>query len=120
MKKLSALMLAVFAASLLLGSCAKKTVAAGDRSLELVQEHGKFVLGLDDSFPPLGFRDENNEITGYDIDLAREVARRLGVELVCQPIDWSAKETIKFIVQLIAAIASAALTALGAASCMRL
>lgn len=92
MKKLSALMLAVFAASLLLGSCAKKTVAAGDRSLELVQEHGKFVLGLDDSFPPLGFRDENNEITGYDIDLAREVARRLGVELVCQPIDWSAKE----------------------------
>ena len=53
---------------------------------------GKFVLGLDDSFPPLGFRDKNNEIVGYDIDLAREVASRLGLELVCQPIDWSTKE----------------------------
>lgn len=53
---------------------------------------GKFILGLDDSFPPLGFRDENNEIVGYDIDLARETARRLGLELVCQPIDWSTKE----------------------------
>lgn len=52
----------------------------------------KFVLGLDDSFPPLGFRDENNVIVGYDIDLARQVAKRLGRELVCQPIDWAAKE----------------------------
>ena len=56
---------------------------------------GKFVLGLDDSFPPLGFRNENNEIVGYDIDLAREVASRLGLELVCQPIDWSTKEMEK-------------------------
>ncbi len=38
------------------------------------------------------FRDENNEIVGYDIDLAKEVAKRIGVELVCQPIDWNAKE----------------------------
>lgn len=53
---------------------------------------GTFIIGLDDSFPPLGFRDENNEIVGYDIDLAREVASRLGLTLVCQPIDWSVKE----------------------------
>lgn len=53
---------------------------------------GKFVLGLDDSFPPMGYRDANNEIVGYDIDLAKEVTKRLGLELVCQPIDWSAKE----------------------------
>lgn len=51
-----------------------------------------FVLGLDDSFPPLGFRDEDNKIVGYDIDLAAEVCRRLDLTLVCQPIDWKAKE----------------------------
>lgn len=51
-----------------------------------------FVLGLDDSFPPMGFRDENNEIVGFDIDVAREVCKRLSRELVCQPIDWAAKE----------------------------
>ena len=57
-----------------------------------MQGRGVFVLGLDDSFPPLGFRDADNNITGYDIDLAKEVASRLGVEFKAQPIDWSAKE----------------------------
>jgi polar amino acid transport system substrate-binding protein len=65
---------------------------AGDDSLQKVLNKGTLVLGLDDSFPPMGFRDENNEIVGYDIDLATEVTRRMGVKLVCQPIDWNAKE----------------------------
>ena len=52
----------------------------------------EFVLGLDDSFPPMGFRDDNNEIVGYDIDLAKEVAARLGLKFRAQPISWSAKE----------------------------
>jgi polar amino acid transport system substrate-binding protein len=65
---------------------------AADGSLQAVKQKGKLVLGLDDSFPPMGFRNEDNQIVGYDIDLAREVAKRLGVELVPQPIDWNAKE----------------------------
>jgi polar amino acid transport system substrate-binding protein len=65
---------------------------AADTSLKTVKDKGKLVLGLDDSFPPMGFRDENNEIVGYDIDLAKEAAKRLGVQLVTQPIDWNAKE----------------------------
>lgn len=63
-----------------------------DTSLTDVQEKGVFVLGLDTSLPPLGFIDESNEIVGFDIDLAREVCARLGVELQCQPINWAAKE----------------------------
>ncbi len=63
-----------------------------DNSLKAVQDKKAFVLGLDDSFPPMGFRDENNEIVGYDVDLAREVTKRMGVKLVLQPIDWNAKE----------------------------
>jgi polar amino acid transport system substrate-binding protein len=68
-------------------SCAKKE-EAGDRSLEKVTEQGFFVLGLDDSFPPMGFRNEAGDIDGFDIDLAREVADRLGVELQLRPVDW--------------------------------
>ncbi|MGX8678902.1 MAG: amino acid ABC transporter substrate-binding protein [Sphaerochaetaceae bacterium] len=63
-----------------------------DTSLSDVLSKGKFIFGLDDSFPPMGYRDESNEIVGFDIDAAREVCRRLGVELVCQSIDWNAKE----------------------------
>lgn len=81
-------------AAVALTGCNKNTKAdsAADNSLKNLKEKGTFILGLDDSFPPLGFRDENNNIVGYDIDLAKEVSKRLGVELVCQPIDWSAKE----------------------------
>lgn len=82
--------------ALALTGCAKakkaQNGAGADTSLTDLQAKGEFVLGLDDSFPPLGFRDENNNIVGYDIDLAAEVAKRLGVTLKCQPIDWSAKE----------------------------
>ena len=68
------------------------TALAADTSLQSVKGKGKLVLGLDDSFPPMGFRNEDNQIVGYDIDLAKDVARRLGVQLVPQPIDWNAKE----------------------------
>jgi polar amino acid transport system substrate-binding protein len=66
--------------------------ALADDSLRAMKARGKLVLGLDDSFPPMGFRNEDNQIVGYDIDVAREVAKRLGVQLAPQPIDWNAKE----------------------------
>ncbi|HWP50068.1 MAG TPA: transporter substrate-binding domain-containing protein [Clostridia bacterium] len=65
---------------------------AGDKSLETIKSKGKFIVGLDDSYPPMGFRDEKNEIVGFDIDLAKEVAKRMGVEVEFQPIDWDSKE----------------------------
>ena len=68
------------------------TVKADDDSLKKIQARGTFILGLDDSFPPMGFRDDSNNIVGLDIDLATEVCKRLGLELVLQPIDWDSKE----------------------------
>mgnify|MGYP006284759009 CR=1 FL=1 len=63
----------------------------GDGSLQQILDNGELVLGLDDSFPPMGFRDEDGNIVGFDIDLAKEVTDRLGVELRLQPIDWDSK-----------------------------
>ncbi len=68
------------------------TVKADDDSLKKIQARGTFILGLDDSFPPMGFRDHSNNIVGLDIALATEVCKRLGLELVLQPIDWDSKE----------------------------
>lgn len=53
---------------------------------------GKFVLGLDASFPPMGFTEADGTITGYDIALAKEVSKRLNLEFVAKPINWEAKE----------------------------
>lgn len=52
----------------------------------------KIVIGLDDNFPPMGFRDENQNLVGYDIDMAREAGKHLGIKVEFKPIDWSAKE----------------------------
>lgn len=73
------------------GGAGETAETSGDSSLEYILEKGELVLGLDDSFPPMGFRGEDGEIVGFDIDLAREVAARMGVELRLQPIDWDSK-----------------------------
>jgi len=52
----------------------------------------KIVIGLDDNFPPMGFRDEKNNIVGFDIDMAKEAAKRMGMEVEFKPIDWNSKE----------------------------
>ena len=52
----------------------------------------KIVVGLDDNFPPMGFKDEKNEIVGFDIDLAKEASKRLGCEVEFKAIDWNSKE----------------------------
>lgn len=52
----------------------------------------KLVIGLDDNFAPMGFRNEKNDIVGFDIDLAREACKRLNMEVEFKPIDWGTKE----------------------------
>jgi len=49
------------------------------------------VIGLDDHYPPMGFRNEQNEIVGFDVDLAKEVGRRIGATFEFKPIDWKNK-----------------------------
>jgi polar amino acid transport system substrate-binding protein len=86
MKKFAALLLISSVA--LLAACGKKEAApaAGTDAAT------KIIVGLDDNFPPMGFRDSGNELVGFDIDMAREASRRLGMTVEFKPIDWSAKE----------------------------
>lgn len=75
-----------------LKTMAEEASANGDNSLSDVLDKGYFIVGLDDSFPPMGFRDENGELTGFDIELAQALAAEMGLEAQLQPIDWKAKE----------------------------
>jgi len=79
-KTLSLLMALVMSLGIVLTGCGSNTDAK------------TLVMGLDDSFPPMGYRDDNEEIVGFDVDVAKAVAEKMGVELVLQPIDWNAKE----------------------------
>lgn len=56
------------------------------------EEKTIFTVGFDAGFPPYGYKDENGEYTGFDLDLAQEVCNRRGWILKKQPIDWDAKD----------------------------
>lgn len=85
------LMAAIFTVILMSAGCAQKTTETsqtGDQSWNKIKAKGEFVVGLDDNYPPAGFRDKNGELVGFDIDLAKEAAKRLGVKAVFKPVQW--------------------------------
>lgn len=68
------------------------TTDAADAAGETGVEDGKLTVGFDQDFPPMGFKGDDGEYTGFDLELAKEVAARLGLEFVPQPIAWDAKD----------------------------
>lgn len=50
------------------------------------------IVGFDQEFPPMGFMAEDGTYTGFDLDLAQEAAKRLGLEYKAQPIAWDSKD----------------------------
>ncbi|MEH7387501.1 amino acid ABC transporter substrate-binding protein [Bacillus sp. JJ1521] len=67
--------------------------ACSNSSSKNSKDEDTLVIGIDDKFAPMGFRDENNEIVGFDIDYAKAAAEKMGVEVKFQPIDWKTKES---------------------------
>ncbi|MCU4759826.1 MULTISPECIES: transporter substrate-binding domain-containing protein [unclassified Bacillus (in: firmicutes)] len=57
------------------------------------KEDNTLVIGIDDKFAPMGFRDENNEIVGFDIDYAKAAVEKMGTKVKFQPIDWKIIES---------------------------
>lgn len=101
-KKISILLALVLILSIFASGCGggneapagdtEEQPAAVDTSLVDLQEKGTMIVGIDDQFPPMGFVGDDGELTGFDVELAKLVSEKLGVEAVIQPIDWSAKE----------------------------
>ena len=96
MKKRTVLILAavlVLAVGLLAGCGDKKKDAnAADASWKYVKDNGTLIVGLDDTFAPMGFKDKKGKLVGFDIDFARAVGKKLGVKVKFQPINWNAKD----------------------------
>ncbi|KAA8381136.1 amino acid ABC transporter substrate-binding protein [Leuconostoc carnosum] len=58
-----------------------------------IKKTKQITIGLDDTFVPMGFRDKNGKLIGFDVDLANAVFKTMGITVKWQPIDWSMKET---------------------------
>lgn len=84
MKRLTKIFL-LFIVILTLGACSTDSSST--------DSNDQLIIGIDDAFAPMGFRDENNNIVGFDIDLAKAVGEQMDTKVVFQPIDWGSKET---------------------------
>lgn len=87
-KKLLSVFACVMLLSALLTGCGEDKKKADTK----VNNEKPIVVGLDDNFPPMGFRDDKQEIVGFDVDLAKEAAKRLNRNIEFKAIDWSSKE----------------------------
>ena len=56
------------------------TAAAADDSLQKVKDAGELRIGLEGDWQPFSYHDENDNLVGYDVEVAQNVARRLGVK----------------------------------------
>ncbi|MGG5254076.1 amino acid ABC transporter substrate-binding protein [Neobacillus sp. SM06] len=83
MKRIFSVILVIAAVISLITGCSSNAPAK-DKTL---------VIGIDDKFAPMGFRDKNNTIVGFDIDYAKAAAKKMGEKVKFLPIDWSTKES---------------------------
>ncbi|PKG22885.1 amino acid ABC transporter substrate-binding protein [Niallia nealsonii] len=86
MKRLTTIFLSLTALFLILAGCSST-------SKEKEGNDDALIIGIDDKFAPMGFRDEDNKIVGFDIDYAKAAAGKMGVKVKFQPIDWQTKES---------------------------
>jgi polar amino acid transport system substrate-binding protein len=84
MKRLITMILVIAAVFSVVAGCSSKTTPTQDKKT--------LVIGVDDTFAPMGFRDKNNNLVGFDIDYAKAAAKKMGTTVKFQPIDWSTKE----------------------------
>ncbi|MDD7306012.1 MAG: amino acid ABC transporter substrate-binding protein [Peptoniphilaceae bacterium] len=70
----------------------KKNDKNPDNAIQSGKDKKELIVGVDNSFVPMGFLDQNNKITGFDVELARQVFKRLDKKVKFENIDWATKE----------------------------
>ena len=95
MKKIILALTIILAASLMIGSASAEGFfdIFRDSASDDVNNDTNFVVGFNPEFPPFTYKDAEGNYTGFDLELAREVAKRNNWTFVAQPIiDWNSKE----------------------------
>ncbi|TWD97570.1 cystine transport system substrate-binding protein [Neobacillus bataviensis] len=68
----------------------EKKTADNQDLLKKIQDDGKITIGTEGTYPPFTFHDTSGNLTGFDVDLANEVAKRLGVKAEYKETQWDA------------------------------
>ena len=79
--------------SILFMACTQKASDPKQDNWEKYQQQNSITVGFDNTFVPMGYEEKNGQYAGFDIDLAKLVSDKLGIQVHFQPIDWDMKET---------------------------
>jgi L-cystine transport system substrate-binding protein len=104
MKKLTFIFVLLFSTLLILSACGKDDKAKEDKKeepktaektedqdlLAKVKDDGKLLIGTEGTYAPFTFHDESGNLTGFDVEIATEVAKRLGVDPEFKETQWDA------------------------------
>lgn len=67
---------------------AHQATAQAEDLLQTVKQRGELVVGLEGTYPPFSFQDEQGQLTGFEVDFAKALAKELGVDAKIQPGKW--------------------------------
>ncbi|AGK95689.1 ABC transporter substrate-binding protein [Clostridium pasteurianum] len=90
MKKITALLIGLIISATVFAGCGKSNTSSnsGGSTLSNIKSAGTIVIGVDDTYPPMEFRDKNGKLVGFDVDVADAVAKKLGVKTKYVPTAW--------------------------------
>ncbi|MEE3487241.1 MAG: transporter substrate-binding domain-containing protein [Bulleidia sp.] len=88
MKKITAVFLSGIMALTLAGCGSSSAASAEDTSLKDIQDAGKIRIGLEGDWQPFSYHDESDTLVGYDVEVAKAVAEKLGVEADITEAPW--------------------------------
>lgn len=91
-KKIFVMLASLLVLSLSIVACGGAKEDNKDTAKEEVKQEETLLVGFDQSFPPMGFKGEDGKFTGFDLEVAQEVADKLEMEMKPVPIDWGAKD----------------------------
>ncbi|KOF56577.1 MULTISPECIES: ABC transporter substrate-binding protein [Clostridium] len=90
-KKIITILLVICLSVVTLVGCGAKTNTSSnaDNSLDRVKKAGQMVIGIDNTYPPMEFKDKTTGTNkGFDIDVANAVGKKLGVKVKFVPNAW--------------------------------
>lgn len=91
-KKITSVLLAIMMLLSMVACGTEKATEITANAETTATETKNFVVGFDAEYPPYGFMSSDGSYTGFDLECAKEVCKRTGMNYVAQPIDWDSKD----------------------------
>jgi polar amino acid transport system substrate-binding protein len=92
MKKIISILITLSVMTVLFAGCGTQnkssSTSSSETTLEKVKKAKKIVVAVDDTYPPMEFRDENNKLVGMDIDMGNALAKKMGIEIQFVSTSW--------------------------------